>query len=259
MASFDRAAPTYDADFTESQIGMWLRQLVWNRLAGYFQSGDFVLEIGCGTGEDARWLAQRGVRVLATDASPNMLRITAEKAKAAGLDDRVTCRPLDLNALPADFEGEFDGAFSNFGPLNCTAQIETVAQWLALRLKPGAIAAFGVMSRFCLWESLWHGLHLDFKTASRRWKGTSRAQLLDGSTFTVYYPTRQAIRAAFSPYFLPIEHVGIGLWLPPSDVFATVEKFPRIAQVLYWLEQKSAAAWPFRLFADHDWLVFRRV
>lgn len=49
-------------------------------------NGASILEIGCGSGRDARWLVERGMRVLATDGSINMLTAAANRAKAAGID-----------------------------------------------------------------------------------------------------------------------------------------------------------------------------
>src|SRR5574341_1364692 len=60
---FDAAALTYDEIFTQRRLGSWLREMVRERLP--FQPGDHILELGCGTGEDALWLAQRGISVTA--------------------------------------------------------------------------------------------------------------------------------------------------------------------------------------------------
>lgn len=44
------------------------------------------LEIGCGTGTNAIWLAQRGCRVVATDVSPTAIEMANEKARRANVD-----------------------------------------------------------------------------------------------------------------------------------------------------------------------------
>ncbi|MFN8447316.1 MAG: class I SAM-dependent methyltransferase [Anaerolineae bacterium] len=92
-----------------------------------------ILELGCGTGEDALYLAGRGVRVTATDASPAMLAVARAKTADQPL---VFVQPLDLNALPADFPA-FDGVFANFGVLNCLTDWRPLAAWLAQRIPPG--------------------------------------------------------------------------------------------------------------------------
>src|SRR5262245_47655900 len=110
--TFDSLASRYDGDFAQRPIARWLRSRVQARLDAHFDAEHHTLELGCGTGEDALYLAARGVRVTATDASPAMLE--AARAKLAHHNRErmslVKFRSLDLNALPEDgFEGLFDG------------------------------------------------------------------------------------------------------------------------------------------------------
>jgi ubiquinone/menaquinone biosynthesis C-methylase UbiE len=72
---FDAVADSYDQGFTFSKIGQAQRAAVWKELSRAFRSGDRVLEIGCGTGIDACFLAERGVSVVACDSSAAMIRI----------------------------------------------------------------------------------------------------------------------------------------------------------------------------------------
>src|SRR5512142_2340783 len=94
--AFDHIGARYDAEFTNTDLSRWFRRRVWERLASLFKPGDRVIELGCGTGEDAIWLAKRGVRVLAGDASPAMLAETARKARAENVEALVETRLLDL-------------------------------------------------------------------------------------------------------------------------------------------------------------------
>ena len=50
---FDAMAAAYARSFTESAIGRYMRAAVWRWLDAAFQPGDRVLELNCGTGEDA--------------------------------------------------------------------------------------------------------------------------------------------------------------------------------------------------------------
>lgn len=54
------------------------------------------LDLGCGEGGDAVWLALRGWRVTAVDVSPTALRRAAEHAADAGVGDRVTTERHEL-------------------------------------------------------------------------------------------------------------------------------------------------------------------
>lgn len=258
--SFDVAATTYDTDFSHTAIGLWLRQRIQQRLAALFSPQQIVLEIGCGTGEDALWLAQHGIHVWATDASLSMLEITQRKVAEAGLADYVTCRQLDLNELPQWEDAPlFDGVFSNFGPVNCTNDYTGLRDFLAQHVRIGGKIGLGVMSPFCLWETLWHGLHLDFKTAFRRFNRQQEAVLADGSSLMVYYPSARQLAAAFGSAFTLQSMVGVGVWLPPSDVFGVVEARPALMNRLFHLERHTAHIWPFKTWADHYWLEMIRV
>ena len=255
--TFDRAAISYDTDFTRAVTARWLRERVWERLDSLFQPGMRILEIGCGTGEDAVHLARRGVQVMATDASEGMLMRTREKAESAGI--ALTCTTFDLNDERTwILEGMFDGAYSNFGALNCTRNLSVLSAWLAEKIKPGGKLGFGVMGRFCLWETLWHGLHFDFRTASRRWSGTGHAVLADGSELPIYYPNPVDLQNAFGDSFEKTYLSGLGVFLPPSDIYPVIENRPRLHKVLVKLEAKYANRFLLRNMGDHYWLEMQR-
>ncbi|MCK9926271.1 methyltransferase domain-containing protein [Frankia sp. Mgl5] len=64
------------------------------------------LDLGCGEGGDAVWLAARGWRVTAVDVSPTALARAAGAAATAGVDERITWRCEDLaDGVP---DGTFD-------------------------------------------------------------------------------------------------------------------------------------------------------
>ena len=57
-----------------------------------------VLDLGCGGGGDALWLAQRGWAVLTVDVSATALARAADRTAGAGLTDRVRTERHDLTA-----------------------------------------------------------------------------------------------------------------------------------------------------------------
>lgn len=64
------------------------------------------LDLGCGGGGDALWLAERGWAVLTVDVSATALARVADRAARAGLNDRVRTERHDLtHTFP---EGAFD-------------------------------------------------------------------------------------------------------------------------------------------------------
>ena len=60
-AAFDAIAEHYDDLFTNSLIGRAQRQAVWEIASRHLRPGGLVLELNCGTGEDALFLANSGM------------------------------------------------------------------------------------------------------------------------------------------------------------------------------------------------------
>lgn len=259
-AAFDPVAASYDACFTDRMLGHMLRERVQSRLAPLFAPGRHVLELGCGTGEDALWLARRGVRVTATDASPAMLAVARERARVAGADDRITFARLALGAgpLPDAAACAFDGALADFGVLNCVPDRIGVARMLAERLRPGAHAVLVLMGPLCGWEIGWHLVRGRPAAAVRRFRRGAVAHLGNGATARVWYPSARRLRAEFRPWFRHVTTVGIGILLPPSYLVESVERRPRLLARLGRLEDRIAGRFPWRHIGDHYLLVLER-
>jgi SAM-dependent methyltransferase len=258
-AAFDALAADYDTDFTDTPIARYLRQRVHARLVEHFSQGTCVLELGCGTGEDALFLAQHGVNVTATDASPRMLAIAREKAANAGASACFDTALLDFHQLPDSGFDDLDGAFSNFGAINVLADYRALACWLSERVRFGGVVAFGVMGPRCLWELLWHGLHGDFQTATRRWRRSAHFQESDtADPIEIYYPSVAQLSTAFAPYFERVYVQPLGFWLPPSDVYGVIEKRQRLLRTFIAIEHHTFH-FPFLAnYADHYWIEFCR-
>ena len=77
---------------------------------------------------DAVHLAGQGQQVTATDWSERMVERTRDRAREAGVPDRVEALAIgahELQRLAGD--AGFDGAYSNLGPLNCVPDLGAVA------------------------------------------------------------------------------------------------------------------------------------
>ena len=81
-ADFDKAAKKYDNTFTNSSIGRSQRDQVWKYLQKKIKShSNKILELNCGTGEDAVFLSKYSSNLVATDRSLKMLDVAKEKTK----------------------------------------------------------------------------------------------------------------------------------------------------------------------------------
>lgn len=266
---FDATAASYDAHFTGHRLGRWLRQEIHHRLADLIQPDDHVLELGCGTGEDAIWLARRGATVVATDASTAMLEIAAHKAVAAGLDGQIVTTPLDLSQLgdwPSTFArsrhpgagGLYDAVLANFGVLNCLPERRTLAAALAQWVRPGGHVVLVVMSPCCPWEIAWYTAHGQLRTAFRRCRSGVEASLGEGASVRVWYPSPRRLQLEFAPYFRPVEMAGIGVLLPPSYLAHLVDRWPRLFARLAGWEPRLAGHFPWTWLNDHYLMIFER-
>jgi SAM-dependent methyltransferase len=78
------------------------------------------LDLGCGEGGDAVWLAERGWQVVAVDVSETALSRASAEAKTRGVLDRIDFQHHDLSdSFPA---GSFDLASAQF--LHSTVRLE---------------------------------------------------------------------------------------------------------------------------------------
>jgi SAM-dependent methyltransferase len=95
------------------------------------------LDLGCGEGADAVWLAGRGWRVTATDISAVALERAAEHAAGAGVADRIAFERHDLGqSFPA---GEFDLVSACFLHSPGEMPRERILRTAAAAVAPGGV------------------------------------------------------------------------------------------------------------------------
>jgi ubiquinone/menaquinone biosynthesis C-methylase UbiE len=94
------------------------------------------LDIGCGTGTNAIWLAQKGISVVATDLAPSAIQIALKKAEAQGV--KVDFKVGDIcqtNPVPENSQDlVFDRGVFHVIPKE---QRHLFAERAARALKPG--------------------------------------------------------------------------------------------------------------------------
>jgi SAM-dependent methyltransferase len=246
--AFDEMAGTYDATFTDTRVGRALREIVWARLEQTFRPPQRVLELGCGTGEDAVRLAGSGVNVVATDPSAGMIQVASRKAQAGHCQERIEFRCLGMEDIASFRDGEmFDGVLSNFGAINCVRNVEALVADVAGRLAPGAPLLWVVMGRHTPWEWLWYLMRGQWGRAWRRLRpgGTEWRGL------TISYPTPARMRALLRPFFEVTRLAPLGVVLPPSYAAGWLDRSPRTLKVLTRLEKLAQGSSMLASVSDH--------
>ncbi len=243
LEAYDAAAPDYDR---QVQGDGWMRDVLWDRYARLFCAGQTVLDLGCGTGIDAVFLAQRGIRVMGIDASPAMLAQSRAKVAAAELEDLVDLRVMDIARVGLLPPAAFNGIICAFASLSTTAELDEFAASIARLLVPRGILVVHLLNRWSLWE--WLGLLRSsrWRAARRLGRNPVRNFMIGGRTVAHYLYQPGAAYARFlQSRFVLRRAYGIGILRPPH----TVQRIPSvIVGGLDRLERPLRGLRPFR-----DW------
>ena len=249
--AFDAAAVDYDQAWGTNPSGLIFRHVYQERLAALFPRGARALDLGCGTGDDALFLARRGVSVGAFDVSSGMLDRARAKAEAAGVSGAISFAQGPIEEL-AGADGCWDGACSNFGALNC-ADRAAVGRRLASLLRPGAPVLLCIMGRHPLPETM---LRASRMRGERRHDGEAR---VGGVAVDVSYPSAHEVAEAFGPAFDWTRRFALGVCLPGPGQRRWVEDHPQAFGLLAMAERVVRGLPGLRALGDHFVLEGRRV
>jgi ubiquinone/menaquinone biosynthesis C-methylase UbiE len=257
--AFDTIAEEYDRTFTHSVIGAAQRSLVHEVLRKRFCEGHHILDLNCGTGEDALLMAERGISVVACDVSERMIGVARHKYAHRECTTPIifaVCANERLDTLSS--HAPFDGALSNFGGLNCTADLAAIGKTLARLIRPGGDFVCCLIGRVCAWEILWYSAHRRWSKAFRRMRCGGNVAHIGGVALPVFYPGVRAVRTALAPAFRLASWRGVGITLPPSWMEAAFERRPALAGRLARIDRWLGPLPVFRNMGDHILLRFVR-
>lgn len=239
LHAFDQHAPGYSAWEQHRTAQAW-RSRVIAACARRLRAGGRVLDIGGGTGLDAVTLGALGFDVVVVEPSDGM-RAVAEargvRAVRGGVADLA--RRADL--------GTFDLALSDFGALNCVADLEPLRAGLDARLRPGGVAVLVVMGPFALGESVSLLARGRVRALARRRRSVVP---LGASGVPVTWWTARSLARSLPGFALT--HVeALGCVAPPPDLHAGS---PRLST---W-DRRLGALPGLRHLGDHALCVFQR-
>ncbi len=261
-SAFDALAADYDQRFEHgNRLGRLLRARSLLSLDESLPAG-LILDIGCGAGREAAWLAGRGRQVVGIDISPAMIEAAKTRAQRMKVGERLRFfmlpagRVADIAALTG--HSRFDGAYSTFGALNCEPDLAGFVGGIADLLPAGAPLHLMVMNRWYAWECLWFLTHQQPAIARRRWAGWVDAEVAAGQNCSVRYYSFQELRSLLSPHFEVEQVRAFTALLPPPYLAEIGERHPQVLRVLAVLDRLLADRRPLSLLGDHLEITCRR-
>jgi SAM-dependent methyltransferase len=229
-AAYDAIAAGYDEQVRGDD---WMRRKLHGHYQRVFSSGDRVLDVGCGTGIDAVFLAGRGIHVVGIDASSEMVQQLRQRVAREFPHRQIDSYVMEIEALANLREEPFDGIISAFASLNSLRDLRGFADDAARLVRPGGHLVLHMLNRFSLWEffgCVWRG---DFRGARLVGRERQRRFVIGGQPVEhqVYFP--HEAHAPFRADFLLKEAYGLGAVRPPH----TVRRMPdQVVSALEWAD-----------------------
>jgi ubiquinone/menaquinone biosynthesis C-methylase UbiE len=257
--AFDAIAPGFDERFGAWRSVSAQRRAVRTALLREFPKHGHIVELGGGTGEDALFLAESGYNVVMTDPSPTMVALASAKLSPFGAQAEIAGGEEfeDFAARHLSGGGQlFDGAFSNFAPLNCVLDLGPVARGVARLLKRGAPAMLVVFGTSCPGEMMTEMLRRRPNQTLRRCKSGPISARLAKREFSIVYHRRAALVRTFAPWFVLEKRLGIGITVPPSAAEPWISRQPRLLTALEGIDRLLSR--PLAMLGDHVLYQFRR-
>jgi ubiquinone/menaquinone biosynthesis C-methylase UbiE len=257
--AFDSVAGDYDGPRGNNALIQDMRSEMWRTLDATFAPGSRLIDLGCGTGLDAVRMARVGHHVTATDWSPRMVERTRDRAEREQLANRVQAITVGAHELSRiEGQGQFDGAYSDLGALNCVPDLTGMAAECARLLKPRGTLVFTVIGRICPWEIAYYALRRNWGRIRVRFAGGMVPVSMNKRVvWTRYYAPREFYRA-FERQFT-LEHCrGLCVFAPPPYLTRLRERHLHLYERLWRLDQ-HAAGWPvLRNMGDHFLIVMMK-
>jgi ubiquinone/menaquinone biosynthesis C-methylase UbiE len=257
--AFTGQSPVFDELYSADTIINYKRDRVRKQVLKNIEPGASILELNCGTGEDAIFFAHKGFKVHATDISGGMLYQLVQKLDKYKLNKKVSfelCSYTNLQELKN--KGPYDLIFSNFAGLNCTGELDKVLASLSSLLNPNGVATLVILPKFCLWETLllFKG---KFRTAFRRFfSSKGRKARVEGTYFKCWYYNPSYVIQRLQNEFDLIGLEGLCTIVPPSYIEGFAEKHPATYQFLCKWENRLKSKWPWRSIGDYYIISMRK-
>lgn len=251
-AAFDSAAADYDVQADQNAVLDWIRQATRSALLERVAPGARLLDLGCGTGMDAVFFAERGYHVTAIDWSPEMIARAQARRDRTAARASIEIRLLGIHESWRFLDGMYDAAYSNLGALNCAPDLTDAMVQVCGRLRTKGWLIASIIGRLCPWEIALYIARGDWRRAFVRWRRGPVPVPLNGRTvWTRYYLPSEASRALAAAGLCVRSLRALGTFSPPPYLDAFAKRRARLVERLLRLDERTGG-WPLlRQTGDH--------
>lgn len=256
--AFDAVALEYDSALGNNVLIQRMRKRLIDRIVATFPADGRLLDLGCGTGIDAADLAARGYEIVAIDSSRAMIERTQARAASENVESGVNAIYCGIHELEHLFPNEFDGMYSDLGPLNCIPDLHDASHKMARLLKPRGRIVASVIGKYCPWEFAFYAFRFNFARASVRLTSHSvPVPLAREKIWTRYYSPREFYRA-FEEEFELKSLRALNLFMPPPYLAHVVERYVGLFAPLSFLDDLFSTYPLIRNLGDHFLIELQR-
>lgn len=248
--AFNRVGDSIETTAATNPVNSWMRATSRREILAVCPPGSALLEIGCGAGADAVFLAEHGYRIEALDISDGMVQAARERVRSEGLQSCVHLWRGRLSEVASDLERSgwypFDGAYANFS-LTYEDSLRSLAGTVHDLLRPGAPFVFTLPNKLCLSEPLIAMARLRVRGVLSRFKEPQWARVRGMKVrFHAYTPVR--VLRTLEGFFEPLGVVGVPVFMPPPFLYNPA--FERLRANLEPFDDRLSARFPWRYLGD---------
>jgi len=253
---FDHIASTDDSRLTRTAIGQLQRKRVWKYIESIMPQlrGYEMLELHSGNEEDALMFGGNDFDVVATDLGCETLKISNGRNVGYSLQNQISSHYIDLEAFDETLFGKkFDLVFSNFGGLNRInpESLRKLFTRLPSILNPGGRFIGVVMPKFCVWETLFFALRLQFTKAFGRFNSKEILSEPNTPKSKMWFYNPSQIKSWSKERFKLVSVRPIGLALPPFSLNNLFSYRKKLLFYLNSLEKKIGEVPQLSSMSDH--------
>jgi len=228
---FSKISHHYEELDKTSSLISWMRYRVRKHLKKHTLPKSKILEINCGSGIDAVYLAKKGYHVHATDIASGMIDYVTSKIETDNLTN-LSCELLSYLDLDKLKPQKYHHIFSNFGGLNCSSETELKSVFNSAYnlLETNGKLTLVIMPKICLWEFL--KIFKGDKSAFRRLKKNGVLANIEGEKVHTYYHKASSIKKLLSTNFHDFKVENICFLAPTGNRVDFPKNHPFLFKIL---------------------------